>query len=229
MNIRNFVKSTISEYLIESTDNLTKLYHGSKYLFNRFDINKVNTGQHSQDFGYGLYFTSDKDTAIFYANELSNTKTPIEKYNDIIIKNKKNELLIQYLSENKIVSAKRILNDLINQKIGHVEEWLQLQKALDIVQRYGYLYTVSANGANFITKDEYTVMKHKLNLSDKEMNNVLLKQGYNGIIYKINSFGLNKNSNFEKEYNVVIIDDKIINILNTEKIEFEGILKLTHI
>ena len=33
----------------------------------------------------------------------------------------------------------------------------------------------------------------------------------------------------EKEYNVVIIDDKIINITNTEKVEFEGILKLNHI
>ena len=219
----------LKQFVNENIDNLTTLYHGSKFLFNKFDMNRVNTGQHSQDFGYGLYFTSDKDTAKFYANELSNTKTPIEKYDDIIKNNEKNEILYQYLNENRIISAKRILNDLIAKNNGDINEWKELLKALDTVQRYGYLYTVNINGGNFISKDEYVVMKHKLNIGDKEMNNVLLKQGYNGIKYKINSFGLDKNSNFEKEYNVVIIDDKIINISNTEKVEFQGILKLNYI
>lgn len=222
--VKNF-----KQFINENVDNLTTLYHGSKFLFNKFDVSRVNTGQHSQDFGYGLYFTSDKDTAKFYANELSNTKTPIEKYDDIIKNNEKNEILYQYLKENRIVSAKRILNDLIVKNYGDINEWKELLKALDTVQRYGYLYTVNINGGNFITKDEYVVMKHKLNISDKEMNDVLLKQGYNGIKYKINSFGLDKSRGFEKEYNVVIIDDKIINITNTEKVEFEGILKLNYI
>ncbi len=222
--VKNF-----KQFVNENVDNLTTLYHGSKFLFNKFDISRVNTGQHSQDFGYGLYFTSNKDTAKFYANELSNTKTPIEKYDDIIKNNEKNEILYQYLNENRIISAKRILNDLIAKNNGDINEWKELLKALDTVQRYGYLYTVNINGGNFITRDEYIVMKHKLNISDKEMNNVLLKQGYNGIKYKINSFGLDKSRSFEKEYNVVIIDDKIIHITNTEKVEFEGILKLNYI
>ena len=222
--VKNF-----KQFVNENVDNLTILYHGSKFLFNKFDISRVNTGQHSQDFGYGLYFTSDKDTAKFYANELSNTRTPIEKYDDIIKNNEKNEILYQYLNENRIISAKRILNDLIAKNNGDINEWKELLKALDTVQRYGYLYTVNINGGNFITKDEYVVMKHKLNIADKEMNNVLLKQGYNGIKYKINSFGLDKSRSFEKEYNVVIIDDKIIHITNTEKVEFEGILKLNYI
>lgn len=219
----------LKNILNENVENLNVLYHGSKFLFDKFDIGRVNTGQHSQDFGYGLYFTSDKDTAKFYANELSNTKTLIDKYNDIIHKNKKDEILYQYLTDNRIVSAKRILNDLINKNVGYVDEWKELLNSLDVVQRYGYLYTVHITDGNFITKDEYMVMKHKLNINDKEMNNILLKQGYNGIKYKINSFGLDKSRSFEKEYNVVIIDDKIINITNTEKVEFEGILKLNHI
>jgi hypothetical protein len=222
--VKNF-----KQFVNENVNDLTTLYHGSKFLFNKFDMSRVNTGQHSQDFGYGLYFTSNKDTAKFYANELSNTKTPIEKYNDIIKNNEKNEILYQYLSENRIISAKRILNDLIVKNNGDINEWKELLKALDTVQRYGYLYTVNINGGNFITKDEYVVMKHKLNIADKEMNNVLLKQGYNGIKYKITSFGLDKSRSFEKEYNVVIIDDKIIHITNTEKVEFEGILKLNYI
>jgi hypothetical protein len=216
-------------FLKENTNNLTILYHGSKSLFTKFDINKINTGQHSQDFGYGLYFTSNKETAKFYANELSNFKTPLEKYNDIIKKNNKNQILYQYISENRIVSAKRVLNDLIKNNIGYIGEWKNLLESLETIQRYGYLYTVNINNSNFIDKDEYTVTQHRLNISDKEMNNILLKQGYNGVKYKINSFGLNKKNNFEKEYNVVIIDDSIINITETEKVEFEGILKLDYI
>jgi len=216
-------------FVNENVENLTTLYHGSKFLFNKFDMSRVNTGQHSQDFGYGLYFTSNKETAKFYANELSNIKTPIEKYNDIVKNNEKNKILYQYLSENRVISAKRILNDLITKNIGDINEWKILLNALDIVQRYGYLYIVNISGANFITKDEYVVLKHKLNIGDKEMNNILLKQGYNGIKYKINSFGLDKSRSFEKEYNVVIFDDTIIRITNTERVEFEGILKLNYI
>jgi hypothetical protein len=78
--VKNF-----KQFVNENVNDLTTLYHGSKFLFNKFDMSRVNTGQHSQDFGYGLYFTSNKDTAKFYANELSNTKTPIEKYNDNVV------------------------------------------------------------------------------------------------------------------------------------------------
>lgn len=229
MELRKFIATTIREYLNEENENLTTLYHGSKFLFNKFDMSRVNTGQHSQDFGYGLYFTSNKETAKFYANELSNNKTPIEKYNDIIKNNNKNEMLYQYLVNNRIISAKRILNDLISKNVGDINEWQTLLNALDTVQRHSYLYTVIINNGNFINKDECVVMKHKLNINDEEMNEVLLKQGYNGIKYKINPFVLNKNSNFDREYNVVIIDDTIIRITNTEKVNFDGILKLNHI
>lgn len=211
--------------LNENQEDLNILYHGSKYLFNKFDMNKINTGQHSQDFGHGLYFTSNKETAIFYANELSNTKTPIEKYKDIIKNNENNQILYQYLKDNRIIAARRILDDLISKNVGDVNEWKNLLHALNTVERYGYLYTVKINNGNFINKDEYFKIKYKLNLDNKQMNNVLLKQGYNGIKYKIKSFGLNPN-NPEREYNVVIIDDSIITIINVEKINFEGTLKL---
>lgn len=213
---------TINQGVNDDTENLNTLYHGSKFLFNKFDIKRVNTGQHSQDFGYGHYFTSDKNTGRHYANELSNTKTPIDKYNDIIKKNKKNDVLLQYLIDGRVISAKRILNELIQENGEFVDEWIELLKSLDIVQRYGFLYTVNINNGNFITKDTYEYMKQNLNLNDKEIANVLLKQGYNGIKYKIKSFG----SNNKNEYNVVIFDDNIIDITQIEKLEFDGILKL---
>ena len=212
--------------LNEEFKDINILYHGSKYLFNTFDSNKINTGQHSQDFGYGLYFTSNIETAKFYANELSNIKTPIDKYNDVIKKNKKNDILYQYIADNRIISAKRILNNLISDKVGDINEWILLLKYLDITQRYAYVYTVIIKNNNFIDQTEYNALKYKLNYDDKQMNINLLEKGYNGIKYKINSFGLNKKDNFEKDFNVVIIDDKVINITNIEKVEFEGLLKL---
>ena len=213
----------------ENRENITTLYHGSKFLFNKFDMSRVNTGQHSQDFGYGLYFTSDKETAKFYANELSNNKTPIDKYNDIVKVNNKDEMLYQYLVDDRIISAKRILNDLISNNVGDINEWQTLLKALGTVQRYGYLYTIAVNDGVFIDKEEYSAMKRKLNIGDEEMNVALLKQGYNGIKYKIDSFGSNNNNGSEREYNIVIIDDTIIRIVNTEKVDFEGVLKLNNI
>ena len=66
-------------------------------------------------------------------------------------------------------------------------------------------------------------------MTDKKMTDYLLDKGYNGVIYKINSFGLNKDRKFEKEYNVVIFDTNIIKIANVEKVNFFGTLKLDYI
>lgn len=224
--INEIILSEIENFLNENT---ITLYHGSGHLFDRFDITRINTGQRSQDFGYGLYFTTNKETATFYANELSNTITPIEKYEKHIINNEKDIILYGYLAENRIISAKRILNRLIETKVGNVIEWQNLLKSLDVVERYGYVYTVTISNPNFITKDDYVVEKHRFNISDKEMSKYLSGKGYDGIKYKINSFGLNKTSDLSKEYNVVMFDDKKIRITNRERVDFIGILKLDYI
>lgn len=224
--INEIILSEINSFLNE---NSITLYHGSGHLFNTFDITKINTGQRSQDFGYGLYFTTNKETATFYANELSNTITPIEKYNKYIINNEKDIILYGYLVDNRIISAKRILTRLIETKVGDVTEWQNLLNSLNTVERYGYVYTTTVMNPNFISKDDYVVEKHRLNISDKEMSKYLLSKGYDGIKYKINSFGLNKTSDLSKEYNVVMFDDKKIRITNRERVDFTGTLKLDYI
>lgn len=45
------------------------VYHGGGVQFEKFDINKVGTGQGTQAFGWGLYFTSSKDIAKWYAED----------------------------------------------------------------------------------------------------------------------------------------------------------------
>jgi len=45
-------------------------YHGSPAIFDKFDINKVGTGQGAQSFGHGIYFAENPAVAKDYANEL---------------------------------------------------------------------------------------------------------------------------------------------------------------
>ena len=48
----------------------TTAYHGSPYLFDKFDLNKVGTGQGAQAYGHGIYFAENPTVAKGYANEL---------------------------------------------------------------------------------------------------------------------------------------------------------------
>lgn len=46
-------------------------YHGSPYSFERFDIQKIGTGEGHQAFGWGLYFAGKKDVAEYYKRALA--------------------------------------------------------------------------------------------------------------------------------------------------------------
>lgn len=48
-----------------------EFYHGSPYRFDKFDFNKIGSGDGLAKFGYGLYFADTKETAMYYAKELS--------------------------------------------------------------------------------------------------------------------------------------------------------------
>ena len=129
------------------------------------------------------------------------------------------------MKTNRIVSATRRIQELIDDG-NNVQELHNLLDALKETQRYAYLYTVKIQNPNYITKEECIKLKQELKLNDKDINKILLEKGYNGILYPINSFGLNKSKDFTGEYNVVIIDDSIITITDKEKLNFKGILKL---
>ena len=47
------------------------VFHGSPYKFNKFSMNKVNTGEGSQAFGYGLYFAENPATGTIYKEVLA--------------------------------------------------------------------------------------------------------------------------------------------------------------
>lgn len=50
-------------------------YHGSPYVFDKFDINKIGTGEGAQAYGHGLYFSEHPDVAKGYREKLSNKVT----------------------------------------------------------------------------------------------------------------------------------------------------------
>jgi hypothetical protein len=58
-----------NQIISEETDNL--FYHGSPYQFDRFDTDKIGSGDGLAKFGHGFYFADNKETAIYYAKELS--------------------------------------------------------------------------------------------------------------------------------------------------------------
>ena len=46
-------------------------FHGSPYKFDKFSTEKIGTGEGAQAFGFGLYFTEDKDIAEWYRKKLT--------------------------------------------------------------------------------------------------------------------------------------------------------------
>lgn len=46
-------------------------YHGSPYLFDKFDASKIGTGEGAQVYGHGLYFAEHPDTATAYKEALA--------------------------------------------------------------------------------------------------------------------------------------------------------------
>ena len=47
------------------------VYHGSPHKFDKFDINKIGTGEGAQAYGHGLYFAEAQDVAKSYADALT--------------------------------------------------------------------------------------------------------------------------------------------------------------
>jgi hypothetical protein len=64
------ISSFIRTIALQVSDS-TIFYHGSPYNFNKFDMNKVGSGDGLSKYGYGLYFANNKELAEYYATELS--------------------------------------------------------------------------------------------------------------------------------------------------------------
>lgn len=77
----------------------TTAYHGSPYLFDKFNINKVGTGEGAQAYGYGMYFAENPAVAKDYARKLAIEKTSMS------------QLASDYLKKDVPPSAIKMLHD----------------------------------------------------------------------------------------------------------------------
>ena len=113
-----------------------KAFHGSPHKFDKFKMEKLGTGEGSQSFGYGLYFTSEKDIAKHY----SGVKSPIfEDLNRIFIdgemlKDKGHLELVLFEAEGDIKKA--ISNTEHHIKYGHSASKASFQKVLDQLKEW---------------------------------------------------------------------------------------------
>lgn len=202
------------------------LYHGTSHKFDKFSLSKINTGQHSQDFGMGLYFTTDKEAAKFYADELSNTMTLKDKFDMTVHTFTDDEgLFTEYLENGYSLLVKTYVKRYLENGIGDPKEWKDFLNLIGKPIRYGYVYTVEISNPKFMDRSEYVDIQRDKNFTDKEMNQFLLSNGYNGIMYDMNTRKVSARD-FTGEKNVVIIDDSIINIVNREKLVFDYVMKL---
>jgi hypothetical protein len=74
-------------------------YHGSPYLFDKFNINKLGTGEGAQAYGHGMYFAENPKVAEDYAKKLGIEKTSMS------------QLASDYLKQDVPPSAIRMLHD----------------------------------------------------------------------------------------------------------------------
>lgn len=117
---------------------LENFYHGSPYEFERFDINRVGSGDSRSKFGWGLYFTDSPDTALKYAQELSIGKLKDTGYNIYEVKLLGLDSFYQWDAEISESLAQVVYSALV--KHGHEDSAEQFQAE---IQEYG-LWTMDS-------------------------------------------------------------------------------------
>lgn len=66
--------------LFERYSNTMTAYHGSRYDFDYFSLNMFGEGEGASGWGYGIYFSEDKDDAKDYARKLAHYKSEERLY-----------------------------------------------------------------------------------------------------------------------------------------------------
>ena len=206
--------------------NESTVYHGSPYDFNEFSSNMIGEGEGASGFGYGFYFSSDKNDAKGYAEKLEREKGAGRLYKVKIpdIKNflnldlsisKQNEYIKQCLMKIDINIKEKIIRDY---------EYIRYKNLFDnfkedvIKGEYDFEYE----------SDEYTNFLNEM-INDMFMSlsrgffhtmiNIFDEVGASEILYNV---GIKGNIHTSFGYiNYVVFDEKDIQILQKTKPRFK--------
>lgn len=150
-------------------------YHGSPYNFDSFSIDKIGTGEGAQAFGYGLYFTEDKDIAEYYRKATSYRQGAAAYTKPDGTALTDNEILTAYFTPGNIVPSYTGMDKVIEFYPGNSERsW-----AVKVV-------SVDANGNPKYGERERV---HYTSPGLKELEKVLPKMGFKkneGQTYEVN-------------------------------------------
>ena len=119
-------------------------YHGSPHTFDRFDINKIGSGEGAQAYGHGLYFAEKEAVARDYRNKLA---APASNFDDA------RTLTQTYLADagGDLQKVRRVLEDSLANPQAHptlrkrAQIVLDYLKANDVPTLPGSMYQVRLN------------------------------------------------------------------------------------
>ena len=104
-----------------------ELYHGSPYLFDHFDLSKINTGAEKQHHGYGFYFSDNAEEAVNHVHK--NTLIRDKKIYLYKVKVSNSDNIVNIDDEINRIYTNRILRKLIGK--GHEDDADKLSEEID--------------------------------------------------------------------------------------------------
>lgn len=220
--MRNFIH-TLQEYsqLNEQIENV-ELYHGSNVKFSAFDNTLISSGDGSDLFGKGYYFTDNKNVADFYAH-LRSKKDRIMKYDnsgifgtEVPIYHKDAD---EYASVNKVVNTFTIRGNILNSEEFIIDDKFEKYikdsyvKHTGLTDEYAVLFFNTLRNRkhdihNFRGELEYIIKRiGRVDIEiTKDIINYIKMLGYDGLKYRADkNFEGNENS-----WNYVIYNRNVI-------------------
>jgi hypothetical protein len=210
-------KKALEKYGVDIIDMLS-LWHGSPHNFDRFSTDKIGTGEGSQAFGWGLYFTDLKSIAKTYAKALTkqlpsfNGKTlnilSIEKkFGKNNISSRTLDLLQKALLSVDGIATKQDLINYVNENTFDFDK--ERNEALLLIEGYNdgqnlrQVYKVSLHEGK--TPEQYSWLVWDKPLSENNKNKII-EQGKKEGIDTSNLFGFDNNIDSKTVYDNIAFE-----------------------
>jgi hypothetical protein len=176
-----------------SEDGDQYFYHGTPYVFDKFDMSKIGSGEGNAKFGYGFYFADNIETATWYAKELSIGDHRETGFNLYTVRLFQLDSFAHW--ENEIPSdiAECIMKKLMRMGETHTVELMQTE-----YEEYGEYWNM---------RNMYSILTDTLG-SNKEASEFLNLCGMGGVIGQGHSGNI-----------YTVFDDSLIKIIDVEKIQ----------
>jgi hypothetical protein len=215
-------------------------FQGSPYEFEEFLMSKIGTGEGSQRFGWGLYFSDLKEIAEYYADVLTKKlgkkgkgkiykatlhegKTPDQytylEWTERTKKEIRNRILEQFIQENDI--SRKDLNKLIEEGIQYLDasEAGELFKETGIPFKKGMVIKTLLDdeypaSGNLI----YDALQRYFDNNPQKASEFLLRAKIDGIKYPAESIARGATSATARGYNYVVFDENAITIKSRQDI-----------